>query len=113
MYLTGDINQQAGTPSANSGWPTGVTYYPPLSIFAADKRFGTGAALSEVNIEGQLTSLANEGDTVDPLVLKDGSGSIIAGTRIAANLSQIRSPAQLPPVNKMTWLVVIEEIQAA
>jgi hypothetical protein len=37
------------------------------------------------------------------------SGSAIAANRISVNLSQIRHPAELPPITMMNWLVLLEE----
>ncbi len=116
VYLVGNLNQTTGPIPNGSGIPAGTPYYPPLSIFASDKRFGTGAGSitgGNIRLDGQLTSLADDGSTVNPLDLRtgtaDGAGAV-SGNQINANLAQIVSPAQLPPVNKMTWMVVVEEI---
>ena len=114
VYLPEDLNQVTVGQPAQSGLPGGFNYFPPVSIFASEKRFGISAgSVSAVTLDGQLTSLQeDDGTTVNPLDLQTSVGAATAintGT-ITANLSQMISPAQLPPVNKMTWLVVIEEI---
>ncbi len=113
IYLVGEINDFPVTAPAGSGIGLGAPYYPPLSFFAAEKRFGTATISSRnVTLIGQLTSLQeDDGSTVNPLSLQTGTGaSNIATGSISADLSQIDNPAKLPPVNKMTWLVTIEEI---
>ncbi|GAH05918.1 unnamed protein product, partial [marine sediment metagenome] len=40
VYIVGDVNQVAMAAPANSGMPAGVQFFPPVSIFAAEKRFG-------------------------------------------------------------------------
>ncbi len=113
VYIADNINQIAMTAPVGSGLPGGVIYYPPVSIYAAEKRFGTNAsALKELHVDGQLTSLQDDdGSTVNPLDFKGGINSGgVTKSAVTTNLSQILSPAQLPPVNKMTWLVTIEEV---
>lgn len=115
VYLVGEINQEPTPAPAGVVLPAGVLYYPPVSIFASEKVFGTSDSITSngnVFIDGQLTSLQDDdGTVVDPLALKQGTGSAsVTVGAINANLTQITSPAQLPPVNKMTWLVTVEEI---
>jgi|GEM_PF-2707513 len=45
-----------------------------------------------------------------PLDMKSGSDDAVHIDSIAADLSPLRSPAELPPVHQINWLVVIEEI---
>ena len=117
VYFAENFNQ-VPYPSApmDAGLPSGEPYYPPVSVFASDKRFGTNlGTVDRVNISGQLTSLQeDDGTIVNPLDLKTDveitAGESIAAAKMSADLSQIVSPAQLPPVTKMTWLVTVEEI---
>ncbi len=55
----------------------------------------------------------NSGDTeapkIRPLDSKGGSGTDLTSDRITVNLSQIRHPAELPPITMMNWLVLLEE----
>lgn len=115
VYLPEDLNQENIPAPGGSGLPGGYVLYPAVSIFAAEKRFGINpGGVSSVTVDGQLTSLQeDDGTVVNPLDLETGGGlGLAVGTGItSANLSQLLAPCQLPPVNKMTWLVVIEEIQ--
>lgn len=121
IYFAENFNQTAyATKPADAGLPAGEPYYPPVSVFAAEKRFGTNAeSVDTIEISGQLTSLQDDdGTTVNPLDLKttrvtDLAGETIAAAKMSADLSQLVSPAQLPPVRKMTWLVVVEEIHGS
>lgn len=117
VYFAENFNQMPYPSSPmNAGLPGGVPFYPPVSVFASDKRFGTNlGTVDQVNIAGQLTSLQeDDGTVVNPLDLKTDvevtAGESIAAAKMSADLYQIVSPAQLPPVTKMTWLVTVEEI---
>ncbi len=120
VYFAENFNQTpvlASDVPNNAGLPGG-DYYPPVSVFAAHKHFGTvDGSIDSIALSGQLTSLnADDGTVVNPLNIKGGAntalaGQVIAGNKISADLSQIVSPAELPPINRMTWLVTIEEIQ--
>ena len=117
VYIAEDINKvQAPNPdAAASGYPAGQPYYPPVSIYAAEKRFGTVVgAVDNLTLAGRLTSLQEDnGSTVNIMDFKTGTGTDgVTKTSITATLSQMVSPAELPPVNKMTWLVVLEEVQS-
>ncbi|MFK5922236.1 MAG: hypothetical protein QM496_08660 [Verrucomicrobiota bacterium] len=120
VYFAENFNQKpvlASDVPNNAGLPSG-DYYPPVSVFASHKHFGTvDGAIDAISMSGQITSLnADDGTVVNPLDLKGGANLTVAGQAISANkisadLSQIVSPAELPPINRMTWLVTIEEIQ--
>ena len=87
-------------------------FYPPASLFAPEKRYGTEVDPWKVELEGQLGSLADDADDGDPVRLLDlklGSEQSADPSRIDAHLKPITHPAELPPVNMMNWLIVIEE----
>ncbi|WP_156345570.1 hypothetical protein [Verrucomicrobium spinosum] len=42
--------------------------------------------------------------------MKSGTEEAVHSEGILADLSPLRSPAELPPVYQMNWLVVVEEI---
>ncbi|MCF6314480.1 MAG: hypothetical protein L3J39_18670, partial [Verrucomicrobiales bacterium] len=114
VFFSGDFNQVplAAGRLAGSGLPGGTELFPAVSVFAPTIRYGTNAP-ANINISGQITSLKTDVGEVNPLDLKEsitGASQTIAPTRINADLSQIVSPAQLPPINKMSWLVTVEEI---
>jgi hypothetical protein len=49
-------------------------------------------------------------DAWQPLDVKSGSDDAVHADSITAELKPLASPAELPPVHQMNWLVVIEEI---
>jgi len=42
--------------------------------------------------------------------MKSGSDDAVHSDSISVDLKPLRSPAELPPVHPMNWLVVIEDI---
>lgn len=123
VYFAETFNQETQNKPANSGLPPGP-FYPPVSVFTLQKRFGAMRQdPSSVRLDGQLNSLADDdGTAVNLLDLRtsaedvngpEGSlAQVMDTSTISADLSQIVSPAQLPPVNQMTWLVTIEEVHS-
>lgn len=115
VYFAENFNQVQlpGIP-LGSGIPMGADFYPPVSVFAAEKRFGTNFGnAAAVHLEGQLTSLSDDRNTTEnPLDLRESAtlDRQLSHDKVSAALSQILSPAQLPPVTKMAWLVVVEEL---
>ncbi len=123
LYIGDDFNIVATTPP--SGYTPAITasnptgrYLPPCSLFTPEKRYGVDVDPFAVVLGGQIGSLAkvdkvNSVDTeapmVRPLDSKALSGTAIASNRITVNLSQIRHPAELPPITMMNWLVLLEE----
>lgn len=109
LYIGDDFNQTSMTP------PTGLSspFYPPCSLFAPEKRYGTDLDPFEVKIVGQLGHLGGDtgkgGAQVHLLDLKMGSEEETSKDRINVNLKPITHPAELPPITMMNWLVVIEE----
>ena len=107
MYLANDVNIVASGTDL-SGNPT----YPPLSLFAPEKRFGIKDDAVEILFEGQLNYLGkDETAPIRPLDLKSGMNDDIVPENIQANLFSISDPSELPPVNQMNWLVTIEEVR--
>lgn len=112
VYLGDDLNAVAA-PAApeGSGLPEGAVFYPPMSIFAAELRVGTTPFNRPFSHFGQIGTLAAAGPEVwRPLDVRSGTDEAVHSDGIEAELSPLRSPAELPPVHQMNWLVVIEEI---
>ena len=112
LYLGSSLNAVPIPPPAGSGIPAGVEYFPPVSLFAPEKRFGTDASFNHpVEFKGQLNSLkTGVNDVFRPLDLKSGSDDAVKPDLIDADLKMLRSPAELPPIHFMNWLVTVEEI---
>lgn len=109
-YIGDDFNIQSMTPPAGYT-PTG-DYYPPISFFAPEKRYGIDLEPWQIQVSGQIGSLASENDDmVRPLDSKGAAGTDFIGNRIEVNLNSIPHPAELPPVTMMNWLVTIEEMR--
>lgn len=112
VYIADSLNNVQVPAPANSGISAGTTYYPPLSIFAPEKRFGESLSIqSPIELSGQLSSLkTGSADTYNPLELLSGSDARVPAGSLNADLTALRSPAELPPIHMMNWLVTIEEI---
>jgi hypothetical protein len=112
VYIADTLNDVPATTPTNAGLPSGHVFYPPLSIFAPEKRFGESLIVDQpVELTGQLNSLKTETtDTVNPLEFMGGDDERIASSQIDATLTSLKSPAELPPVHLMNWLVTIEEV---
>jgi len=63
-----------------------------------------------IDFKGQINHLTKNTDAVNPLDLQSGTNESVVPDNIKANLFSIDDPSQLPPVNQMNWLVVIEEV---
>jgi hypothetical protein len=111
LYIGDDFNVVATTPPAGSGLPS--PFYPPASLFAPEKRYGTDFDPFKVQIAGQIGHLkGDDGTTNNPvhlLDLKMASETTAAAANIDVNLRPITHPAELPPVTMMNWLVMVEE----
>jgi hypothetical protein len=111
VYVGDDLNDVATSAPAGSGLPSGSEFYPPMSIFAAEVRVGTTSFTRPIEVIGQLGTLVTGGaSNWKPLDIKSGADDAVHAEMINAQLSPLRSPAELPPVHQMNWLVVIEEI---
>ncbi len=113
LYVGESLNIYTLPAPENSGIPAGSEFYPPLSLFAPEKRFGeTLAVEGRVKIEGQLNSLeTDQTKVVNPLDIQGAGERTLTGDKIQAELKSLRSPAELPPIYQINWLVTIEEIQ--
>lgn len=123
LYIGGDFNKITTTPPA--GYTPAITsanpggsYWPPCSLFSPEKRYGAELSPYSVNLRGQVGSVSKidkvntsdaEAVKVRPLDSKFGTGAAIAAENIVVNLSQIRHPAELPPITMMNWLILLEE----
>ena len=111
IYFGDNFNDVATTPPAGSG----ITeeWFPPVSVFAPEKRFGTENTGGVIELDGQLgilpTDVAN-GSVTNPLDLRDG-GDAFTASSIEANLTSIQRKEDLPPLNALSWLTVIEEVR--
>lgn len=113
VYIADTLNNTPVTAPTNAGLPADHVFYPPFSIFAPEKRFGESLTVSQpITLKGQLHSLkTGSTDTVNPLDLMAGNDEVVAANKITAELTALKSPAELPPVYLMNWLVTVEEIQ--
>jgi hypothetical protein len=110
LYIGDDFNVVSTTPPAGSGLPS--PFYPPASLFAPEKRYGTDFDPYKVEIAGQLGHLKGDDGGNTPVHLLDfkmASEANAAAANINVNLRPITHPAELPPVTMMNWLVVISE----
>lgn len=111
-YIADSLNIVPATVPANAGLPSGEPYFPPFSLFAPEKRFGESLSIQNpVVMTGQLSSLkTSAGETFNPLELKNLNDERVSNNKINAHLTSLRSPAELPPIYMMNWLITIEEI---
>jgi hypothetical protein len=109
LYIGDDFNVVQTTPPAGLSAP----FYPPASLFAPEKRYGTDFDPFKVQVAGQIGHLkGDDGSGDNPVHLLDfkmASENTAAAANIDVNLRPITHPAELPPVTMMNWLVVIEE----
>lgn len=106
LYFVEDINQvEASAPSGVS-----TPFYPPLSIFVPEKRFAVDGTKTAIEYRGRLGSLSKDSSGINILDLKSGVTDAVAADRIKADLMPIKHPAELPPVNMMNWLVLIQRV---
>jgi hypothetical protein len=110
-YIGDDFNVVQATPPA--GYTPAGPYFPPVSLFSPEKRYGVEVDPFAISLGGQIGSLASDtnANPVRPIDSKTMSGSALAASRITVNLRPIRHPAELPPVTMMNWLLVIEELR--
>ena len=110
-YIGDDFNIVATTPPTGYS-PTG-DYYPPVSLFVPERRYGVEVNPFAVKIDGQIGSLASDtaAEPVRPMDSKTVSGTMLGADRITVNLRPIRHPAELPPVTMMNWLLVLQELR--
>ena len=112
IYIGDDLNDVAmASVPTGSGLPASTVFYPPMSIFAAELRVGTTAFNRPFDHHGQMGSLQSGGTTAwRPMDIKSGSDETVHHDEIEADLTPLQSPAELPPIHQMNWLIVVEEI---
>ena len=112
LYVGSSVNTVPIPVPAGSGIAATSEYFPPISFFAAEKRFGTASTfVPPVNLKGQMNTLkTRDDDAFRPLDLRAGNDQLVHPSLITADLKPLRSPAELPPIHLMNWLVVIEEV---
>ncbi|HEY1122415.1 MAG TPA: hypothetical protein VGE67_12475 [Haloferula sp.] len=113
LYIGDDFNVVSTTVPAGSGLT--APFYPPASLFAPEKRYGTDFDPLKVQVDGQIGHLKGD-DGSDPsatpvhlLDFKMASETKANANNIDVNLRPITHPAELPPITMMNWLVVLEE----
>ncbi len=109
IYFADDFNTTATTPPA--GYEPDGQYFPPVSLFAPEQRYGFAHDPTVVTLGGSMGSLAAE-NAEAPVRLLDAvtaSGEVLGGNRVQVNLRPIRHPAELPPITMMNWLVLLQE----
>lgn len=113
VYIGDDLNEYPlSSVPTDAGFPAGTTtYYPPMSIFAAELRVGTTQNDRLFAHTGQMGSLQSNSTTAwRPMDVKSGKDDTVHTGDISADLTPLESPAELPPIHQLNWLVVIEEI---
>jgi hypothetical protein len=111
LFIGDDFNVVPVSPPADYTPPSG-TFYPPASLFAPEKRYGSGMDPLAVEFTGSFGSAASEGSetAIRPLETTTVSGqSMNSSSRLSINLSTISHPAELPPITMKNWLIVLEE----
>lgn len=111
LIIADDVNIVPTSPPPGVTVPAGEQYYPPLSFFAPEKRYGDSGIALKISVDGQLGSLAKgNADPIRIADLKSGVADQVVPENIQADLKAIDHPAALPPINMMNWMVVIREI---
>ena len=111
LIFTDDVNITATTTPPGVTLPAGEDFYPPVSFFAPEKRYGDSGIALKIDIDGQLGSLAKgNAEPIRIADLKTGYADQVVPENIVANLKTIDHPAALPPINMINWMVVIREI---
>ena len=107
LYIADHFNTVATTA------PAGITgtFYPPTSLYAPERRYGSDKDPTTVTQAGTIGSLASDDSAtpIRPLDLKNSVGTDLAANKITVNLSPITHPGALPPITMMNWLIVLEE----
>lgn len=111
-YIGDDFNIVPTAP------PTGYTpagdFFPPVSLFTPERRYGVEVDPFAVKLDGQVGSLASDqiATPVRPMDSTTVSGAALGANRISVNLRPITHPAELPPITMMNWLLVLEELRS-
>jgi hypothetical protein len=109
-YIGDDFNIVQIPPPTGYTPPNG-TFFPPVSLFVPERRYGVEIDPFAVQVAGQIGSLASENvaNPVNPIESRTMSGRSLSASKVTVNLRPIRHPAELPPITMMNWLVVLEE----
>ncbi|NJM37301.1 MAG: hypothetical protein HC845_05200 [Akkermansiaceae bacterium] len=110
LYIADDFNivDIAPADAAAASLPAALTHTPACSLFAPEKFFGSlSFDPTQVTHKGQVGS---SGNAANPLRNRSGLGNDL-GAIVTQSLSEINHPGNLPPINMMNWLVVLDEIR--
>ena len=109
-YIGDDFNIAPISPPTGYTPPDGK-YFPPVSLFVPERRYGVEVDPFAVQVAGQIGSLASENvaNPVNPIESRTVSGASLSASKVTVNLRPIRHPAELPPITMMNWLIVMEE----
>ncbi|MGB1261235.1 MAG: hypothetical protein ACPG6P_14415, partial [Akkermansiaceae bacterium] len=111
LIIADDTNITSTAAPSGIVLAAGEEYFPPLSLFAPEKRYGDTVTPLRVDVTGQLGSLTKGNNAPNHIAdLKSGAADSVIADNITADLKPITHPAALPPINLMNWMVVIREI---
>ena len=112
VYLLESFNQVPTVPPAGSGLPDGESFFPPVAIFSPEKRFGDRLNVpTPVHLSGRINTMSESPDSNrSPLDLKGANDDDIGADITSAELFSAASPAAIPPIHFLHWLVMIEEV---
>ncbi|MFC5051633.1 hypothetical protein ACFPK9_13590 [Rubritalea spongiae] len=105
------LNILTNVNTVSTGLNGGGATYPALSIYAPSIRYGESVNARQVSLTGSIGSLSeNDAATrTDILDLIAVGAATADANQIIADLRPITSLSELPPVNVMNWLVVIQK----
>lgn len=112
VYLLESFNQVPTAAPAGSGLPEGEPFFPPVAIFSPEKRFGHQLNVpTPVHLSGRINTMSESPDSNrSPLDFKGADDDEIGADITSAELVSATSPAAIPPIHFLHWLVMIEEI---
>lgn len=108
LYFVEHVNNVETNVPTGSGLST--PYYPPLSIFCPEKRFGVDSVNTAIDMTGSVGTLGTSSSGIGILDFKIGGTDVVDSAKIKAKLKPIKHPAELPPVNMMNWLIVVQRV---
>ena len=110
VYYASNLN----TVSINDPVTGAPSWFPPVAIYSPEKRFGTSNTTSSIDITGSVGYLPSDtaptGGAINPLDLRDANNNLNTAN-ITANLSSTQAVQDLPPINSVSWLTIIEEVK--
>jgi hypothetical protein len=127
LFVGDNFNAEKSPPP--TGYEAGKDYFVPCSLFAPQKRYGFDADATNVDLTGQLGSLADDrgskvGDTFESVRLLDSKAvsynandvlnptkGILTPSQIKVNLKPITNINEVPPIMMKNWLITAEEIR--